>query len=134
MGSAGVRGRLWGGAPRDWVEVGEPLTRPPHEATSAALAPLFGLTVPDAGRGTGPAMRLAFGAGVRVTGLDAAPPASEFWHGTGWLRHHGGGRQVHACRPPLRFQLVGMSTVSMRYTVAFRVCTLPHTTRASLAV
>src|SRR5690348_11297530 len=31
-------------------------------------------------------------------------------------------------------QLLGISTVSMRYTVALRVWTLPHTTRASLAV
>jgi hypothetical protein len=31
-------------------------------------------------------------------------------------------------------QLFGISTVSMRYTVALRVWTLPHTTRASLAV
>jgi SAM-dependent methyltransferase len=74
MGSAGVQGRLWGGAARDWAEVCEPLTQPLHEATFAALAPLAGLEVLDVGCGTGLAMQLAAGQGARVTGLDAAAP------------------------------------------------------------
>jgi SAM-dependent methyltransferase len=74
MGSAEEQGRLWGAAARDWAEVGEPLTRPLHEATLAALAPLSGLTLLDVGCGTGLAMHLAAAQGARVTGLDPADP------------------------------------------------------------
>jgi SAM-dependent methyltransferase len=74
MGSADEQGRLWGAAPYDWADVCEPLLRPLHEATLAALAPLSGLRLLDVGCGTGAAMQLAAGHGARVAGLDAARP------------------------------------------------------------
>ena len=57
MGSAIVQGDLWGTAPRDWAEVIEPLLLPIHLATAEALAPLAGLSLLDAGCGTGLALR-----------------------------------------------------------------------------
>jgi SAM-dependent methyltransferase len=72
MGSATVQGLLWGTGPRDWAEVIEPLLRPIHLATVEALAPLSGLSLLDAGCGTGLALRLAAGRGARVSGLDAS--------------------------------------------------------------
>lgn len=73
MGSAHTRGRLRGAAPRDWTAVAEPLTQPLHETSSAAMAPLAGLTVLDAGCGTGLAMPVATSHGAHLTGIDAAP-------------------------------------------------------------
>src|SRR5690349_17716789 len=72
MGSAEVQGRLWGGAPTDWAEVCEPLSQPLHEATLAAIAPLDGRALLDAGCGTELALQLAVRRGARVAGLDAA--------------------------------------------------------------
>jgi SAM-dependent methyltransferase len=72
MGSATVQGQLWGTGPRDWAEVIEPLLRPIHLATMAALAPLSGLSLLDAGCGAGLALRLAAEHGARVSGLDAS--------------------------------------------------------------
>lgn len=72
MGSATVQGQLWGSGPGDWAEVIEPLLRPIHLATVAALAPLSGLSLLDAGCGTGLALRLAAERGARVSGLDAS--------------------------------------------------------------
>ena len=74
MGSAHAQARLWGTAARDWAELAEPLSRPLHEATLAALLPLSGLQLLDVGCGTGLALQLAAGHGARVTGLDAAKP------------------------------------------------------------
>jgi SAM-dependent methyltransferase len=74
MGSARTQGRLWGGATRDWAEVCEPFTRPLYDAAFAALAPLVGLTLLDAGCGAGLAMRVAAGQGAHVCGVDAAAP------------------------------------------------------------
>jgi SAM-dependent methyltransferase len=74
MGSADVQGTLWGAASRDWAEVAEPLSRPLHEATLTALAPLSGLRLLDVGCGAGLALRLAADRGARATGLDAAAP------------------------------------------------------------
>jgi 2-polyprenyl-3-methyl-5-hydroxy-6-metoxy-1,4-benzoquinol methylase len=59
MGSATVQGQLWGTGPDDWAEVIEPLLRPVHLAALAALAPLSGLSLLDAGCGAGLALRLA---------------------------------------------------------------------------
>ena len=53
------------------------------------------------------------------------------WHGRRRIDRQAGRLPVDAVRT---VQLFGISTVSMRYTVALRVWTLPHTTRASLAV
>ncbi len=77
MGSAEVQGALWGTNPRRWAEYGESLMRPLHEATIAALAPLHGLTLLDAGCGTGYALQLAAKAGARVSALDASGPLLE---------------------------------------------------------
>jgi SAM-dependent methyltransferase len=74
MGSADVQGRLWGAAARDWAEICEPLNRPLHEATLAALMPLAGLRLLDVGCATALALQLAISHGARVTGLDAAGP------------------------------------------------------------
>jgi SAM-dependent methyltransferase len=72
MGSATVQGQLWGTGPHDWAEVIEPLLYPIHLATAEALAPLSGLSLLDAGCGTGLALRLAAARGARVSGLDAS--------------------------------------------------------------
>ncbi|GIF66434.1 hypothetical protein Ais01nite_44690 [Asanoa ishikariensis] len=74
MGSAAEQGPLWGAAVDDWMEVCEPWTVPLYAATLAALAPLAGRRVLDAGCGSGQALMLAADAGARVTGLDAAEP------------------------------------------------------------
>jgi SAM-dependent methyltransferase len=50
------------------------LLRPLYEATIAALAPLSGLSLLDAGCGSGLALQLAAQQGARVSGLDAAGP------------------------------------------------------------
>ncbi len=72
MGSAEEQGRLWNQAVRDWAQVSEPLSRPLHEATLAALAPLVDLTLLDVGCGTGSLLQTAVQRGARVAGLDAA--------------------------------------------------------------
>ena len=72
MGSATVQGQLWGTGPHDWAEVIEPMMRPVHLAALAALAPLSGLSLLDAGCGAGLALRLAAEQGARVSGLDAS--------------------------------------------------------------
>jgi SAM-dependent methyltransferase len=72
MGSAIVQGPLWSTGPHDWAQVIEPQLRPIHLATMEALAPLSGLSVLDAGCGTGLALRLAAERGARVSGLDAS--------------------------------------------------------------
>ena len=72
MGSATVQGQLWGTGPQDWSEVIEPLLRPIHVVTVNALAPLSGLSLLDAGCGTGLALQLAAERGARVSGLDAS--------------------------------------------------------------
>jgi SAM-dependent methyltransferase len=72
MGSATVQGQLWGTGPHDWAEVIEPLLGPLYSATLAELAPLTGLSLLDAGCGTGAVLRLAADQGARVSGLDAS--------------------------------------------------------------
>ncbi len=78
MGTAMVQGKLWGSSPKDWAQVCESLMAPLHEGTLAALAPLGGLSVLDAGCGSGQALALAAKAGARVTGLDASAPLLDF--------------------------------------------------------
>jgi SAM-dependent methyltransferase len=72
MGSAQTQGRLWSQAVGDWAEVAEPLSRPLHEATLAALAPLSGRALLDVGCGSGSVLLAAARHGARVFGLDAA--------------------------------------------------------------
>lgn len=73
-GSAATQGPLWGAAVDDWMAVCEPWTIPLYEATLAALAPLAGRRLLDAGCGSGLALHLAARAGATVSGLDAAAP------------------------------------------------------------
>lgn len=72
MGSASVQGPRWGAAVDDWTEICEPWTVPLYAAALAALDPLAGRRVLDAGCGSGQALLLAAAAGAAVTGLDAA--------------------------------------------------------------
>jgi SAM-dependent methyltransferase len=72
MGSAALQGRLWSASPEDWAEITEPLMRPVHQAAVDALSPLSGLSLLDAGCGSGQLLRLAAAGGARVSGLDAA--------------------------------------------------------------
>ncbi len=72
MGSAAVQGQLWGTAPQDWADIMEPLMYPLHLAAVQALSPLSGLSVLDAGCGSGGMLRLVAGHGARVSGLDAS--------------------------------------------------------------
>jgi SAM-dependent methyltransferase len=78
MGSAQTQGRLWSQAVEDWAAVAEPLSRPLHEATLAALAPLSGRALLDVGCGTGAVLVAAARLGARVYGLDAAPAMVAF--------------------------------------------------------
>lgn len=72
MGTAAIQGQLWSASPQDWAEITEPLMRPAHQAAVDALSPLSGLSVLDAGCGSGQLLRLAAAAGARVSGLDAS--------------------------------------------------------------
>ena len=72
MGSATVQGKLWGTNPRTWADIAEPLMAPMHAAAITALGPLTGLTLLDAGCGTGYALELAAAAGARVSGSMAS--------------------------------------------------------------
>lgn len=74
MGSAGLQGQLWSTSPQDWAEITEPLMRPVHQAAVGALSPLSGLSLPDAGCGSGQLLLLLLAAadGARVSGLDAS--------------------------------------------------------------
>jgi SAM-dependent methyltransferase len=78
MGSAQTQGRLWSQAVQDWVEVSEPMSKPLHEATLAALAPLSGRALLDVGCGSGSVLADAARLGARVSGIDAAPAMIAF--------------------------------------------------------
>lgn len=71
MGSSEVQGRLWGAAPRDWLE-NEPFSVPLYEAVFAALAIGAGVRLLDAGCGAGLALQMAAARGATVSGIDAA--------------------------------------------------------------
>jgi SAM-dependent methyltransferase len=72
MGSADIQGQLWSARPQDWAELFEPMMRPVHQAAVDALSPLAGLTLLDAGCGSGQLLALAATAGATVSGLDAS--------------------------------------------------------------
>jgi SAM-dependent methyltransferase len=69
-----MQARLWGKHPDTWADCIEPQMRPLYEATLAALGPLAGAGLLDAGCGTGLALALAADRGATVTGLDASAP------------------------------------------------------------
>jgi SAM-dependent methyltransferase len=72
MGSAGVQGRLWGGAARDWADNQEPVMTPCYDAVFDAMGLEADMHLLDVGCGAGLAMQLAEKRGARPTGLDAA--------------------------------------------------------------
>jgi len=72
MGTAAIQGQLWSASPQDWAETIELMVRPAHQAAVAALGPLAGLSLLDAGCGSGQLLALAAADGARVSGLDAA--------------------------------------------------------------
>ena len=74
MGSAQVQGELWGRHAQTWADGMERRMAPLYEATLAALAPLAGSRLLDAGCGSGLALSLAAKAGADVSGLDASAP------------------------------------------------------------
>jgi SAM-dependent methyltransferase len=74
MGSAHVQGQLWGRHPEVWSTTLEQQMRPLYLATLAALHPLAGKSLLDAGCGAGQAIADAAARGASVTGIDAAPP------------------------------------------------------------
>ena len=72
MGSAEVQGVLWGAGAREWAELIEPCQIPFYEAAFDALDLRPGMTVLDAGCGSGLALEIATRRGASVTGLDAS--------------------------------------------------------------
>jgi SAM-dependent methyltransferase len=72
MGSADVQGELWGRAPVDWLALQEGFSVPLWDAMLTATGVEGGVSVLDAGCGTGGASVLARQRGASVTGLDAS--------------------------------------------------------------
>lgn len=72
MGSAEVQGELWGRHAKTWADGMERRMSPLYEATLAAVGPLAGKSLLDAGCGAGRVVDLANRAGARVTGVDAS--------------------------------------------------------------
>jgi len=77
MGSAEMQGELWGGAPRDWAELQEPMHEPLWNAMLDAAGVRPGSRFCDAGCGSGGASVLAAERGAIVSGLDASAPLLE---------------------------------------------------------
>jgi SAM-dependent methyltransferase len=73
MGSATIQAQLWGRHADVWAATMEQSMRPLYLATLAALAPLDGRRLLDAGCGAGQALADAAARGARVSGLDATP-------------------------------------------------------------
>jgi SAM-dependent methyltransferase len=78
MKSFEIQGELWGRDPATWAHSFETQTRPLFDSTLAALEPLAGQRLLDAGCGTGLAASMASAAGAYVAGLDASPEFVEF--------------------------------------------------------
>jgi SAM-dependent methyltransferase len=74
MGSAQVQGELWGRHAELWAGGVEQQMGHFYDATLAALAPLDGLRLLDAGCGAGLALSKAAALGATVSGLDASGP------------------------------------------------------------
>lgn len=72
VGSADVQGILWGAGAREWADLIEPCQVPFYEAAFDAMDLRPGMTLLDAGCGSGLALELATRRGVIPTGLDAS--------------------------------------------------------------
>ena len=72
MGSAKAQGVLWGTGAREWSELIEPCQVPFYEAAFDAMGLGRGMTLLDAGCGSGLALELAARRGATPTGLDAS--------------------------------------------------------------
>src|SRR3954463_10950379 len=77
MGSAHAQAALWGRDARTWSTTMEQNMRPLYLATLDALGPLQGVTLLDAGCGSGQALVEAAARGAVVSGLDATPELLE---------------------------------------------------------
>ncbi len=73
MGSATVQGTLWGKHAREWAELQESQVVPLYEGAFAALEPLSGVKLLDAGCGSGLALSFAAKRRADVWGVDATP-------------------------------------------------------------
>lgn len=73
-----IQGELWGRDPATWAHEMEPQMQPLFESTLAALGPLDGQRLLDAGCGTGLAASLASAAGASVAGIDASSALVQF--------------------------------------------------------
>jgi len=73
-----VQGEQWGRDPATWAQDLETQMQPLFEGTLAALGPLAGQQLLDAGCGTGLAASLASAAGASVAGLDASSAFVQF--------------------------------------------------------
>ncbi len=73
-----IQGELWGQAPATWALELEAQMQPLFDNTLAALGPLGGKRLLDAGCGTGLVASLASAAGALVSGLDASTAFVDF--------------------------------------------------------
>jgi SAM-dependent methyltransferase len=71
MGTAQAQAQLWGRHPQAWSQTMEQQVRPLYRATLDALASLDGMSLLDAGCGSGQAIADAASRGATVTGVDA---------------------------------------------------------------
>ena len=72
MSTAETQGALWSGAAHDWADMMERLQTPYYDAAFDAVGVCPGMSLLDAGCGSGLALALAHARGAAVTGLDAA--------------------------------------------------------------
>ena len=72
MGSSDTQGALWGAGAREWSQLIEPCQVPFYEAAFDAMDLRGGMTLLDAGCGSGLALELAARRGATPTGLDAS--------------------------------------------------------------
>jgi SAM-dependent methyltransferase len=78
MGTSKIQGELWGKAPRGWVEIQEPMSRPLWETMLNATEVGSTTHFLDVGCGGGGASVLAAERGAQVSGLDAAEGLIKF--------------------------------------------------------
>jgi ubiquinone/menaquinone biosynthesis C-methylase UbiE len=72
MGSQAMQGKLWGQKPTDWADIQEPTGRAGYDFVLNYLSSKQGLSLLDAGCGTGYFCKMADDLGVEVTGMDAS--------------------------------------------------------------